>query len=135
MPSLPRLPILATCLLLLAAGGCASTGEGGGGGANRDVLSRDEILRSNSTDLFSVIEERRPRWLRAGRVVSPFSMSSGETVVIYFDHNRQGGPEVLRGVPLDGISEVRFFSGPDAQQRFGLDHRMGAIVISFVPRG
>ncbi|TVR54507.1 MAG: hypothetical protein EA421_08435 [Gemmatimonadales bacterium] len=129
-----RLPILLGCLMALGISACASSG-GERSAANRDLLTQEEILRSNSQDLYSVIDERRPRWIRGGRVVSPYGASSGESVVVYFDQSRQGGPEMLRGIPLSGISEIRFFSGPDAQQRFGLDHRMGAIVVTFSPRG
>lgn len=127
------LPAVVVCVLALGASACATASDGERRSSDRDLLTPEEISQSNSTDLYSVIEERRPRWLRGGRVVSPFGMESGETVVIYFDQSRQGGPEILRGIPLDGIGSVRYFSGPDAQQRFGLDHRMGAIVVSFSP--
>ena len=130
-----RLSILLGCLMALGISACASGGGGERSAANRDILSQEEILRSNSQDLYSVIDNLRPRWIRGGRVVSPYGASSGESVVVYFDQSRQGGPEMLRGIPLSGISEIRFFSGLDAQQRFGLDHRMGAIVVTFSPRG
>jgi hypothetical protein len=132
---LSALPAVVVCFLALGASACATSSDGERRSSDRDLLTPEDISQSNSTDLFSLIEERRPRWLRGGRTVSPFSIASGETVVIYFDHSRQGGPEILRGIPLAGIASVRYFSGPDAQQRFGLDHRMGAIVVSFAPSG
>jgi hypothetical protein len=141
-PSVPgrrsdRLPVtLLMAVLALGLGplSCASSGvEGDRARPDRNLLTAEEIQRSQFTDLYSVIDERRPRWLRSSRVVSPMSMSTGETVVVYLDQSRAGGPEVLRGLTVDGIHSVQYLSGPEAQQRFGLDHRMGAIVVSFYP--
>jgi hypothetical protein len=131
---LPR--VFASLLMLLSLAACAGGGGGERSTGNRDILTREEMETSVSPDLFSIVQERRPRWIRGGRTQGPLSPQggeAGEAVVVYFDNSRQGGVEALRGLPIDGVREVRFLSGPDAQQRFGLDHRMGAILVFFGP--
>ena len=133
-PARPSRLFLTGCLLALAMPACASSGRGDPVGSDRNLLTQEEVLESNSQDVYSVIQERRPRWIRSGQALSLSDANPVESVVVYFEQSRQGGPEVLRGMPLSGISEIRFYSGLEAQQRFGLDHRLGAIVVSFSPR-
>jgi hypothetical protein len=113
---------------------CASSPSGEGSSRDRNLIAAEEIQRSNSNDLHGLVTRHRPQWI-GGRNSAAISLQPGEEIVVYFDRTRYGGPESLRGIPLDGVRSLRFLSGPDAQQRFGLDHRRGAIVVSFRPEG
>lgn len=131
-PARPSRPFLVAGLLLaLALPSCASSGRGESVGSDRSLLTQEEILDSGAQDVYSVVQERRPHWIRNRQAISLSGASPVESVVVYFEQSRQGGPEVLRGMAVSGISEIRFYSGLEAQQRFGLDHRLGAIVVSF----
>lgn len=129
---------LSSMLTLIALSGiltaCAPSPPGERNSRDRNLIAAEEIQRSNSNDLHALVARHRPQWIR-GRNSAAISLQPGEEVAVYFDRTRYGGPEALRGVPLDGVRSIRFFSGPDAQQRFGLDHRRGAIVVSFRPDG
>lgn len=126
--------LLTVALLAGMLPACASTPTGERGSRDRNFIAAEEIRQSNSNDLHALVERHRPQWIR-GRNSVAISLQPGEEVVVYLDRTRFGGPEALRGIPLDGVRSIRFFSGPDAQQRFGLDHRKGAIVVSFRPDG
>jgi len=53
-----------------------------------------------------------------------------EGIVIYMDNARLGRPEELRRIALGSVQYLRFFSAPQATQRWGGGHLQGAILIS-----
>ncbi len=78
-------------------------------------------------DAFTTVQSLRPQWLRQ-RGVS--SITQRETVKVYLDGSLLGGPEFLRQITVRSISTIRYLDGLEATQRWGLDHGLGAIVVS-----
>jgi hypothetical protein len=96
----------------------------------RDVLTRDELLESGTTNLFEAVDRLRPQWMR-GRGASNLR-GGGITVVVYQNNTQLGGIEVLRTLNLEFAEELRFLDGPTASNTLpGLGSRAvaGAIVI------
>jgi hypothetical protein len=78
-------------------------------------------------DAFSVVQALRPRWLWTR---GSTSINQEESVKVYLDGSLMGGPEYLRQIPVRSISSIRFMDGLEATNRWGLDHGLGAILVS-----
>jgi hypothetical protein len=120
--------LLATAL----AAGCASTGtqSDGGGSGNPELLTREEILSSEATNLYEVINRLRPRWLQV-RSQRSFSM---ETEIVVFQNDMYlGGPEVLKEMVPDLAYGIEHLEGSRAATALpGLmsgRHIEGAIIV------
>ena len=72
------------------------------------------------------MQSLRPNWLRTR---GPQSIYRDGQIVVYQDNVRVGGPEALRVIPATDVLSMRFFDGPSATQRWGLDHGHGAIQV------
>jgi type IV pilus biogenesis protein CpaD/CtpE len=128
------LPVLALMASALAAG-CASTGTSESG-TNRDILTREEILGAEATNLYDVIRRLRPRWLQV-RSTRSFSMET-EIAVLQNDMYL-GTSEQLKEMAPELAFEIRYLEGARAATAIpGLmsgRHIEGAIVISTKPGG
>ena len=129
---LPRLQrgVWAAFLLVVASvmNGCgAGAGTRGGDGQSQRQLLAAEMEASGYTDAFSVVQALRPQWLWT-RGTS--TINQEESIKVYLDGSRMGGPDYLRQIPVRSISSIRFLDGLEATNRWGLDHGLGAIVVS-----
>lgn len=114
--------------LILALGGCATGGGGGGSGrgsANR--LTEADIEADQSLDVYSIIQRRRPQWLR---VRGAITTSGPVSIAVIIDGTRQqGGVDILRSLRGGEVQELRYMSASDATTRFGTDMTGGAILV------
>jgi hypothetical protein len=95
---------------------------------DRNLLTADDIAGRHDPDAYELVRALRPGWLRGGRGVSSLHLSN--TLVVYRDGMRLGGPEALRDVNLESIREMRFYDAIEATQRWGTDHGAGAIYVT-----
>lgn len=116
--------------LLLAAMACAGTGPREPRPSN-DVLTAEEIEASDQLNALDLVRTLRPSWLRTR---GPSSIYNENPIMVYVDGSRLGGPDTLSLIPSLSIERMRFYSGPEAQSRFGLNHTNGAIEV-FTRRG
>ena len=108
-----RLPIALVVATLLVA--CASTGSGDGRGVG-NVLTYDDLVATNQTNLYMAIQSLRPRWLRARGQTS----AVGATVVtVFVDGSPRGEASDLMGMPLIDIVDITYLSASEATFRFG----------------
>ncbi len=108
-----RLPVALTVATLLVA--CALSGSSRAGGSE-NVLTYDELVATNETDLFNAIQSLRPRWLRPRGLTS---VSEVTVVTVFFDGSPRGDTSGLRGMQLTDIASVTYLSLSDAMFRFG----------------
>lgn len=95
-----------------------------------DVLTRQELAESGTTNLLSAVERLRPQWLRPRRFTN--LRGSGATIVVYMGTTQLGGPDALRMIALEFAEELRFLDASEASNTLpGLGSRAvsGAIVI------
>jgi hypothetical protein len=97
-------------------------------GSNSQVITADEMSRTNATNLYEVVDRLRPRWFRSLRASAMVGAQVNE-IVVYLDRSRMGGPEVLRQIQLAGVQLVRFYTPSEAEGEFGLGHMNGAIQV------
>ncbi len=118
------------CVLLLQA--CAGSHTAGPGDAaahpDRNLITAEELAASQANNVLEAVSRLRPHFVRpisdtryAGRMIYPDVIMDGMDF-------RDGVPG-LRGVPLDGVRAIRYYSVYDARVRFGIEHRAGVISI------
>ncbi len=125
-----RTLFVAVFALAVATSGCASSGSGGGPastGGNPNVISRAQLDQLTTSDLYDAIRRLRPNWLTARG--STTLIGEQAQVAVYMNGSRLGGPGVLRGIDIDGVTSVEYLSPSDATNRYGTDHMAGVIVI------
>ena len=108
-----RFPISLVLATLLVA--CASGASGGGRGA-RNVLTYDELVATNETNLYRAIQRLRPQWLRPR---GQTSVTAATVVTVFVDGSPRGDASELIGMPLTGIVDVTHLSASEAAFRFG----------------
>ena len=120
----------ALALMLCAVLVLGACGSGGGrSGAvriDRNLVTSEELRQGVASNLYEFLESTRPMWLRKRGQMS--ILNEGD-IVVYLDENRYGGPETLRGLSTMAVESLRFLDAAAAQQRFGIGHSHGAILV------
>lgn len=121
---------------LIALAGCASTGGTTDEGNRSDLLTREQIMQVDATNLYTVIQRLRPRWLT---VRSMRSMGNMETQIVVMqndmylgnaDHLRQMSPELAYEIQyMDGARAAAMLPGITSGQ-----HVEAAIIVRTRPR-
>ena len=129
----------ALMLVLLASGtvaGCASTQGSGGEEGSPDLLTREQIMATETTNLYDAIRRLRPRWLQV-RSTRSFNM---ETLIAVLQNDMYlGGAETLKEISPELAYEVRYMDGTRAANVVpGLmsgQHIEAAIIVNTRPPG
>lgn len=111
----------------------------------RNVLTRQQIQRAQTGNLYEVIQSLRPEWLRTRGTGSmretargsadgiddvSISVSPGiPTIRAYLDGSLLGDVDALRTVDPGMIGQARFLTPAEATQRWGAGHIHGAILV------
>jgi hypothetical protein len=115
--------------------GCASTGGTSAEGRRSDLLTRDEIMGAEVTNLYDVIDRLRPRWLIV-RGTRSFNM---ETVIVVFQNDMHlGTTEALKQMTPELAYEIEYMDGARASATLpGItsgQHVEAAIIVRTRPR-
>ena len=111
------------------AGACGSARTPSTAIRNSDVITAEELERSNVGSAYHVIERLRPRFLRV-RGPSSVTNAAADRVVVYVDNTRMGYVDVLHDMQSSDILEIRYLNASDATSRFGTGHTAGAILVT-----
>jgi hypothetical protein len=122
IPQPARLTFLA---LLLCIAACGAQSQAGNTSSNRNVLSSEEMLRAGYPDAFATVQSLRPQWLQRRGATSRTA-----SIKVYLDGSLLGGPELLRQITTRSITTMRYMTGLEASERYGLDHDQGAIIVT-----
>jgi hypothetical protein len=114
-------------LALILAGCGAGSGTRAEDRQNQRLITAAEMEAAGYSDAFSVVQALRPQWLWTRGITT---ISQHESIKVYLDGSLMGGPDHLRQIPVRSISSIRFLDGLEATNRWGLDHGLGAIVVS-----
>ncbi len=115
---------LAAFALVISLSGCASAGSSSGTsgrGGNPDQLTEEALLEHQSLDVYSVIQQLRPRWLT--------SRGRGTIKVIVDGSPRMDGFQDLRSMRVSDVQEIEYLNASNATTRFGTGYDAGAIMI------
>jgi hypothetical protein len=93
---------------------------------NTNLITQADVQASTATDAYSIVQELRPMWLRNRGTISIHDPSSGN-VQVYLNGQQFGDLNRMREIIKQEIREIRFFSGSEAQLKFGAGHEGGVI--------
>lgn len=99
-------------------------------GRRRDqqLLTREDILATQYTNLYDVVRALRGNWLR---IRSADSFEKSQVLQVYLDNQRlAGGADELKLMAPTNIESIRYLDPVQASSRWGLDHGMGAILVT-----
>jgi hypothetical protein len=119
-------PLLLATLVL----GTSCHPRSGGAPANRldrTVITREQMLKGHYTTAYDAVAALHSIWLQP-RGPDSFVLSS--VVWVYIDGIRAGGVEVLQNVQPGLVNTIRFYDGPSATSRWGVDNAAGVIHVS-----
>jgi hypothetical protein len=125
-----RSGLLAVCL---AAGWLIlAPAEGLAQKKQRDVITREEILGSGQRDmdLHRAVRSLRPHFLAAPRGQRTMGAAPAAPVALYIDQARSGVVYGLKEVAAFDVQEVRYLEPAKAQERYGMSHSGGAILVT-----
>ena len=137
-----RFPLLVCSAFALLAGCAPAAGGGSGSGTTApsgqriraNVITREELEASGTTNLYDAIQRLRPQWLRNA---SQTSYGGGGTeLVVYQNTTQLGGLDALRQLAPGYAETIRYLDASTAMNTLpGLGSRRvaGAIVIE-LPR-
>jgi hypothetical protein len=94
---------------------------------DRSVITRDQMVDGSYVTVYDAVAALRSNWLRPR---GPDSFVLPSIVWVYIDGQRAGGVDVLRNVQPRLVNTVRFYDGPTATGRWGVDNGAGVIHIS-----
>ena len=124
----PRLRGIGWCLVIgsaLLGAACHQPAGTAPRRLDRSLITREEMLDGNYASVYDAVAALRSIWLR------PRTSDSNINVVwVYVDNARVGDVGVLKEMQPRLVNTVRFYDGPSATSRWGVDHAAGVIHIS-----
>jgi hypothetical protein len=127
LPSCRR-PVWFVLLAAMAlASACKSTSARGTRRLDRSVITRDQMVDGSYATVYDAVAALHSNWLRAR---GPDSFVYPSIVWVYIDGTRAGDVEVLRTIQPKLVNAVRFYDGPTATGRWGVDNGSGVIHVS-----
>jgi hypothetical protein len=91
-----------------------------------EPLYAPEIVAAHVIDTYDAVERLRPEFLRP--MLEPTEQT--EPVRVYLGNTELGGPEALRRIPLERVTQIRYLSPAAARVRWGVLHVNGVIFVS-----
>ena len=127
----------------LAGAACASSGTSAGTSASvagaprrdRSVITAEDMKDLQVSNLFEVVQRLHPEWLvqrnsaGMGRASGRSSNTNDTDVQVYFDMQRAGGVDMLKQLPVNGASSLKYYTASEAQARFGNGNLNGVIQV------
>ena len=123
---------LFSVVVAAAAFACASGGASGSssGVAKRDsnLITADEIAASHETNAYEAISRLRPLYLKT-RGRGTLSVEGSDYATVFLDNQAYGDLNTLKTINSEQIKQIRWYSGPDAVQKFGMQYGSGVIAV------
>ena len=100
--------------------------------SDRNIITRDDMIAGNYSSAYDAVAGMRSMWLRPR---GSGSQSDRSTVWVYIDNVRVGGTEALQTIQPRLVNTIRYYDGPSATSRWGVDHSAGVIFVSTFKEG
>ena len=112
---------------LLCAGCASRASRAPNGRLDRTVITRDQMLSANFVSVYDAVAAMRSLWLQPR---GPDSFIAPSIVWVYVDGSRVGSVDALKNMQPRLVNTVRFYDGPSATSRWGVDNASGVIHVS-----
>jgi len=120
---------LMTIAALLVFAACGPTKSGRAAPQNRNLITADEIAKSNASNAYEAVERLRPSFFQT-RGSQSIQNTAPPTPMIYVDGMRYGTVQSLMSLPTISIISIQYMNALDATQRFGIGNDGGAILVT-----
>lgn len=90
------------------------------------VLTRSELVKTNSANLYDAIAKLRPEWLNS-RGPTSATDATPTSPHVFMNGTQLGDVDYLRQVDVLDVSDVRYWDAGQASARFGMGHPRGVI--------
>jgi len=127
LPSCRRAVWFGLLAMIALAPACKSSPSRATRRVDRSVITRDQMVDGSYATVYDAVAALRSNWLRAR---GPDSFVLPSIVWVYIDGARAGDVEVLRNIQPKLVNAVRFYDGPTATGRWGVDNGSGVIHVS-----
>ena len=114
---------------LLAFVACGPTKSGRAAPQSRNLITADEIAKSNASNAYDAVERLRPAFLQT-RGPQSIQNTAPPTPMVYVDGMRYGALQSLMSLPTISIISIQYLNALDATQRFGMGNDGGAILVT-----
>lgn len=102
---------------------CASASAKSGPRRASNLITADEIAGTNTTNAFEAVQKLRPAFLHSRG--TNLSGSDSGLPEVYVGLVHYGDINSLRNIPALEILEIRFYNGPEAVTKFGMQNPTG----------
>jgi hypothetical protein len=117
---------MAMMMVLVGSGACASSGASGSSGTSGTVITGEQLLATNQSNLFQALQTLRPQWLRSRAAAS---LSGPTEVMLFVNEAPYGTVNDLSGIPITAVEDVRFLSASEAGSRYGTAAGAGGLLL------
>jgi len=121
-----RLGSVAMVVVLVGAGACASSGASGSSGTSGALITGEQLVATNQSDLFQALQTLRPQWLRPRGAAS---LSGPTEVMLFVNEAPYGTVNDLSGIPITAVQDVRFLNASEAGSRYGTAAGAGGLLL------
>ena len=97
-------------------------------GGQRYVITEEEIDASTASNVYDLIAQLRADFLKDRGKVS-IRMDQREKAVVFLNDQEYGILETLRNIPRGRVSEIRYYPGTEAVNRFGAQYGGGVVFL------
>ena len=115
-------------LAILVATACHHQVSSSGHGIQRNVITQEEIEASTASSVYDLIAQTRADFLKDRGKISIRS-NQREKAVVFLNDQEYGILETMRNIPLGRVSEIRYYPGTDAVNRFGAQYGGGIVML------
>jgi hypothetical protein len=128
---LVRRLILAAVFFISSGTACAGGKPTSTARPDRNLITKEQIETNHFHTAYEAVQALHANWLRARTGESP---NSPTIVKVIVDESEVGGTDALKDISTQTVSAIRFYDGPAAQSRWGVDHTAGVIHVSTLIR-
>jgi outer membrane cobalamin receptor len=115
-------------LAILVATACHQQVSRSGHGIQRNVITQEEIEASTASNVYDLIAQTRADYLKDRGKVS-IRTNQREQAVVFLNDQEYGILETMRNIPLGRVSEIRYYPGTEAVNRFGAQYGGGIVML------
>lgn len=112
--------------LLIGVAACHPQKGGGSGSSDPRVITREEIEDSRGATAYDVVQRLRARYL-VSRGPNSVNLDPQATAFVFLNEQPYGPLGALRNISANDLESIRFYTGPEAVQKFGAQYGGGVI--------
>jgi hypothetical protein len=93
------------------------------------VITEQDVEASRESNAYDVVQHLRPNFLRS-RGRTTLNTNTSDFPSVFVDGQLYGDLSALRNIIAPIIKEIRYYNGPNAVTRFGMQYGSGVIAVT-----